>query len=257
MLSRPSFDPKAKFCIHVAISCALLLAACAPASEPQIRLAGNEENTRAVLGLLLSSHQNWFSLVAEGEIKQPAGNGDEMNTLETVAFRLGNPNQARVEIFNKEGLLERTWIANGVVLFDHDHQAVFTSQRNLPDIAVGLMAIPANVEAISGRQAHPMAALIPTDLATYIFPAQLAQIAGEYELASEESINGRPTWQLDYANLLSGEEFRSARYWVDQQTGIVLLAQYYGPEGELLIEYWIHIRELDGPIYEDYFRPWF
>lgn len=233
-----------------------LAAACAPAPTTQIRLAGNQAETRAVLELMLTSHQQWFSLVAAGEIMQPEASG-ETSVIEAASFRLGNPNQARVEIIDKEGVLARTWIANGVLIYDHDHRSLVTTQRSLPDISVSLMAIPAAVEALEGIRAHPMANLIPTELATFLFPAELAQQAGEYELAGEESIDERPTWQLDYANLLPGEDYRSARYWVDQQTGIVLLAQYFGPGGALVIEYGVHILELDGPIFEDYFRPWF
>jgi outer membrane lipoprotein-sorting protein len=220
-----------------------------------VHLSGDLDHTQDVLELMLRSHDQWFTLIADGHSTE--GLDTSSPQVSAAHFLLSNPNRARIELLNPDGQVTLTWILDQDQITELEHRTNVPNTYPARDFYAELSSLPWMLNEIEDTlQLHPMVSLSPSPLATYLYSGGLAQLPGTYTAAGEEEMNGRMAWLLEFtAAPLEDHPEESARYWVDQETGIILRAEHYRA-GELRKEVSITNIELNTPFFDQYFLPW-
>lgn len=186
------------------------------------------------LRLMLRSHTTWKT--CRGEITTQWFNPDGNNQTYSSILEIENPNRAHLEIIDQNGSRQLQWYGDGREIYEinpRDNTYVAIPQ---PDPTRILGRLPQSLgDVIKGTiYRHPLAMVIPSPAIDYVFPVGLAQRPGEYQLGGEANVSGRKAWIIEYQNQNdSGVITMMARYWVDQQTGVILRANVFStnPEG--------------------------
>ncbi|MFZ1395723.1 MAG: carboxypeptidase-like regulatory domain-containing protein, partial [Candidatus Promineifilaceae bacterium] len=136
-----------------------------------------------------------------------------------------------------------------------DYQATLgTDESAQQRIMHDLSLLPISLEEIQPITVypHPMVGMGFGFAGDYIFPAGFAQRVGRFELIAEEPILERQAWVVDWFDVMNGGERRN-RFWIDQQTGLILKSWEYG-EGAITGEVEFLSLVLDEPISDEAFQ---
>jgi hypothetical protein len=192
-----------------------------------------------VIGLLLNSHSLWKTVQATAITVWLPGTSDEqtVNTTLTVAAD-GKANLHTLQHDVQGSLMfDTTWVSDGQQILKGDGQRqLFTRTlfpRQFAQVENGGPQAPSAGQLVS----HPMALIIPSKLAQYIFPTELAQQTGDWMIEGEDTVANRATLvvSVSYADN-QGQPAGQARYWVDVRTGVILKAQQWVPGYESLYQ---------------------
>jgi hypothetical protein len=102
-----------------------------------------------------------------------------------------------------------------------------------PEFSKALELAPLESEWVDKESVvrHPMAMILPSPAADYIYSTGLAQRDGAYEMICEEQMIDRRVWVLDFSKQNDQNEITmKARYWVDQNTGVILKANVFSTD---------------------------
>lgn len=183
----------------------------------------------AVRQQMLTSHTNWSTLEGEAKTTWYLSSGDQ--SVITSDFSIENPNKSRFQM-SSEGI---TWISNGNDIYEIDDNDLSYVMLKQPDTERLITDLPSDVSSIQQNEIYryPLAMWALSPVADYIYPTGLAQRTGDYTILGEDTLLNRKVWILGYqlTNDL-GDITISAKYWVDQGTGIILRAQVYSTEKE-------------------------
>jgi outer membrane lipoprotein-sorting protein len=185
------------------------------------------EDEKEVVQLLLESHTTWETLSGQATI---AWHREGATQEWTETFAIQQPYKVSLEL---EGLKEydglfRVWMSNGEAIYEADERRLYTESR-MPAFALESYQLPQTPDDIDADTVyrHPMAMLLPTPLADYIFPVALAQSGGRFQREGEERIGDRQTWLVDWTREDTGD---LQRLWIDTRTGVILKALIYSSE---------------------------
>jgi hypothetical protein len=183
--------------------------------------------------LMLRSHTTWQTV--RGEITTQWLNTKNDNQIFYTTFEIENPNHANVDILAENGSSSLQWYGDGNIIYEINNRDKTYTATTQPDPTRVLSMIPIDLEEVDRETVyrHPLAMIIPSPAIDYVYPVGLAQRPGEYNLAGEESIAERKAWVIDYKNQNElGEVTMMARYWIDQQTGLILQANVFSTDPE-------------------------
>ncbi len=178
--------------------------------------------------LMLISHKNWSSL--KGEAVTTWYLSDNKTQVVTSEFAIKNPDKSRFEMPSTGSL----WISNGKNIFEINENDLTYIKLDQPDIEGAISSLPTNLDDTQNEiTRYPLAMWTISPIADYIYPTGLAQRAGEYKLLKEDILLGRKVWEISY-QLESdlGEITMNAKYWVDQELGVILKAEVYSTEAD-------------------------
>src|SRR3990172_9822927 len=187
------------------------------------------EDEKEVVQLLLESHTTWETLSGQATI---AWHREGATQEWTETFAIQQPYKVSLEL---EGLKEydglfRVWMSNGETIYEADERRLYT-ESPMPAFALDLESYqlpqtPDDIDADTVYR-HPMAMLMPTPLADYIFPVALAQSGGRFQREGEERIGDRQTWLVDWTREDTGD---LQRLWIDTRTGGVVKGLIYSSD---------------------------
>lgn len=154
-----------------------------------------------------------------------------------------------------------TWISDGTNIFELDNAQLTYVKLIQPDTEELVKAIPDQLDTTTNEiYRYPLATWALSPVADYIYPTGLAQRAGDYTISGEDDLLNRRVWILDYQlNNDLGDLTMSAKYWVDQKTGIILKAEVYSTEpdtpGKLIELSEVQWIEFNSTISDEAFAP--
>lgn len=190
-----------------------------------------DDFSRDMINLMLDSHNRWQTLQAEVR---------------------GQWSTTSSQVLQHTILIRQPYLAQ---ISGADYQATLgTDESAQQRIMHDLSLLPTSLEEIQPITVypHPMVGMGLGFAGDYIFPAGFAQRVGRFELIAEEPILERQTWVVDWLDLMNGGERRN-RFWIDQQTGLILKSWEYG-EGEITGEVEFLSLVLDEPISDEAFQ---
>ena len=186
-----------------------------------------------ILGLMLNSHTMWKTLKAEAiTVWQPT---KEPQTVYTT-IEIKQVSKVRLSIKqyddNNKQMFDTQWISDGYKAYEQDNLLRRYTEYVLPSFAHSVDDFGPQSDPNLGYPVivrHPMAVLIPSPVADYLYPTGLIQRQGKFGVLGVETISSRVaviiTWVgFDENGLQTGK----ATFWVDSYTGIILKAQVYG-----------------------------
>lgn len=158
-------------------------------------------------------------------------------------------------------LFDWLWLSDGENIYVADNLSNRYTVTSLPPYARSLDALPpveASFEGIPVIVRHPIASLMQSQLADYLYPVGLMQRPnGKIEVIGEEQIANRNTVVLDYRRVDSqGGLINKNRFWIDADTGIILKAVSYGGDSwdDIYEETTVVNISMNLPVDEDRFR---
>jgi hypothetical protein len=193
-----------------------------------------EDKIGEIRNLLLNSHTRWQTMRGETTTVWFNLQNNSRQVFHN-SIVIANPNRAHLTITSQDGLSDTEWLGDGSKIFEIDRHSKTYRESTQKDVVHDLERIPVEVGAIDPEKIfrHPMAMMIPSPVVDYIFPTGLAQRQGVYTIIGEETIAQRKAWMIDYLNQTDQNEVTmKARYWVDQETGVILQAFTYSTEPE-------------------------
>ncbi len=220
-----------------------------------------EDKMGEILNLMLKSHTTWQTIGGEATTQWfSMKDGSQHGFYSSVV--VANPNQAHFTIASDDGSSNTEWIGDGATIFEIDRLGKTYQEYKQEDVTSGFDRLPADVASIDKNIIfrHPMAMIIPSPVADYIFPTGLAQRQGEYSFVGEAVIANRNAWVVDYLKLNDNNDATmKARYWVDSKTGVILQAYTYSTEpdsfGTLIESTSFSSISFDLPVQNDEFTP--
>lgn len=210
--------------------------------------------------LMLRSHTTWQTV--RGEVTTQWLNTKNDDQIFYGTFEIENPNHAHFDILAGNGSSSLQWYGDGNTIYEINNRDKTYTATTQPDPTRVLSMIPTDLDEVDRETVyrHPLAMIIPSPAIDYVYPVGLAQRPGEYNLVGEESIAERKAWVIDFQNQNElGEVTMMARYWIDQQTGVILQANVFStdPEsfGDLIEITTFTSIEFDQPLELDSFTP--
>ncbi len=217
-----------------------------------------EDSANSVVGLMLKSHTTWQTLKGTATVEWINAKEDNKEIF-TQSIELANPDKAKLVVYDNTGKNILTWAANGTIIDEVDESTKIMQEYSQQDFSKALELVPLESDMVDKESIvrHPMAMILPSSAADYIYSTGLAQRDGTYELIGEEQMIDRRVWILDFSKQNDQNEITmKARYWVDQDTGVILKANVFSTDpatyGALIesvsftnIEFDIHIQESD------------
>lgn len=206
------------------------IASNAPMPEPPIT---DKSSIEDILGLMLNSHNLWKTLNADViTVWQPA---KEPQTVYTN-IQIEQISKARLTIqqydSNNKQMFDVLWVSDGEKVYEQDNLSKRYTEYVLPAFAQSVDNFGSQSD--SGLDypviiRHPMAILMPSPVADYLYPTGLMQRQGKLEVIGADKVSSREAviiaWVgFDENGLLTGK----ATFWVDAYTGIIIKAQVYG-----------------------------
>jgi outer membrane lipoprotein-sorting protein len=186
--------------------------------------------TDEIISILLNSHNTWKTMNGEATTVWHV-EGKTQTWISKV--KIEQPLNVRLEVSQSVNSPSILWISGPTGIYIENHSLGVYTEMPLPAFAKNLSLLPSRISDISrGRiYRHPVAMLMPSPIADLIYPTGFAQRGGEYNLIGEEEVDGRHTWILDWQfKDSSGLITMKARYWIDNQTGLILKAITFGGE---------------------------
>ena len=118
-----------------------------------------------------------------------------------------------------------------------------------------LTALPASAAQVETRDGfpvikrHPIAMFSPDPLVDFLFPVGLAQRQGIYKVVGADEVSSRKTTVVEYF-WAADDVLPAARYWVDDEIGIILQVHNLDQEkpDRVLGEIMITSLSVDQPI---------
>lgn len=186
--------------------------------------------------LMLTSHANWQSLWADGEIVYYAPDGSE-NPVQTIRVQIWieQPGKTRVLTGDAGGAPVQQTASDGAYMKGPENFI-----QPIPDFILQ----PFNPPSVTSDTIypHPSTSLLNTPLGDLVFPTALAQRGGEYTITGTESTIGREAFSVEWRREPGGAVVD--RFLVDSQTGVLLLQQNYGKPGGASLNYQLFIDQL-------------
>ncbi len=199
----------------------------APLSEPATPtpvMPPELKGDLAIQELMLASHTRWRSLHAiYTTIQYPSTGLTAEPDQQNVQVWVQLPAQFKVLVSRPKGGPQTVAICDGQNILDSSG-----FQQSLPP-AVLEQFNPPNTPSDTVYP-YPLSGFLGTSVSDLIFPAALAQRGGEYRQTGQESVAGRQAYVVEW----SREPGKIIdRFWVDQQTGVILRQQNYGKQNSL------------------------
>lgn len=185
---------------------------------------------------MLNSHQLWQTL--SGKAIVTLYNGKTQQTQE-VTFAIAQPEYTWLEVtVNATPVLVWQQTPERIMWVDFAKTAytAWDTKTFASSFAREMADLPTNIADLQTDTVfrHPVGSRIPSVLGDYLFPAGLAQkSAGEYIFEGTVEHLGRATYQIAWyahADDTTLQPFPTMRYWVDQQTGIILKSVVFDGE---------------------------
>jgi len=195
----------------------------------------DQSSVEDILTLMKNSHNLWKTLNADVlTVWQPAR---EPQTVYTN-IQIEQISKARLTIqqYNNDNkqMFDVLWVSDGEKAYEQDNLSKRYTEYTLPTFAqsvddFGLQSNSSLGDSVIIR--HPMAVLIPSPIADYLYPTGLMQRQGKLEVLGTDKVSSREAvviaWVgFDEKGLLTGK----ATFWVDSYTGVILKALVYGGE---------------------------
>lgn len=185
-----------------------------------------------VIGLLLNSHSLWKSLRATAITMWLPGTSDTQTVNTTLMVTAGG--KANLHTLQRDArgslMFDTTWVSDGQQILKGDGQRQLFMRTLFPRQFAQVENWGPWASSAGQLVPHPMALLIPSKLAQYVFPTELAQQTGDWVIEGEDTVANRATLivSVSYTDN-QGQPAGQARYWVDAQTGVILKAQQWVP----------------------------
>lgn len=200
------------------------IATLAATNDPGINISSDSETIRL---RMLYSFTYWGTVWADAELltgapetnsQSPAGRDQVWVDSANHRFRMiSGQAPERVDSFS---------ICDGVQIYSMDTRTGRVQNDPLP-VEAKTAYYPSRFP--DGNPApHPLAAVMPTRLATMLFPSELAQRGGTFRPVSSGKLAGRDVLEVEWYN---PEGVNLDRFWIDTRTGVILRWQNYGKSG--------------------------
>lgn len=170
---------------------------------------------------ILTSHQRWLTLWADGVVTQQTGSSTPLSTrvqlwVDQANFRFrlvsGPPEESPNDY----------QVTDGENLLTYDLTSGEQQINPLPGSARASFNPPQGYPEVV--EPHPLSQILMTPAANALMPSPLAQRGGDYRPVELTIIAGRPALVVEWFN---GPQMAD-RFWVDTQTGILLRWQNFG-----------------------------
>jgi len=191
-----------------------------------------ENNADPIIYRMLKSHTTWQTMKGTVTVEWINANEDNKEIF-TQSIEITNPDKAKLVVYDNMGKNILTWVSNGKTIVEVDENTKTKQEYHQQDFSKSLELIPLEFDAIDHEIIirHPMAMILPSPAADYIYSTGLAQREGIYEWVGEEQMLGRKVWVLDFSKQNNLNEITmKARYWIDQDTGVILQANVFSTD---------------------------
>lgn len=229
-----SQNPKASAAASADLAAGTLLST-APADSLTTQSTAGE-----ILSMMRDSPNRWATLDVIAETTWLPGSGDQQIVHTDLAVSEGvKVNLHTLQHDAKGGLIaDESWVTNGEEILQGDMtRAVYTLGEFPSQFRDSSSWTPSRSNAEGVVVAHPMALLVPSKLAQYIFPAELTQQVGSLKVEGTDEVAGRTAVvvTVEYIDVSKAPAGR-ARYWIDATLGLVLRAQQWVPGDERMYQ---------------------
>ncbi len=186
-----------------------------------------------VISLMRNSHAKWSSVSMDATTVWYTDAGTQ-NVNMSVQIQQPNKVNAYSKQTDESGnlIVDYLWMTDGDKIYEQNNMAKTYTVYDAPEFArlsfeeFSRSMPKADVPVIAR---HPIAILMPSPMADYIYPTGLAQRTGKYSLEPSSQALGKPAFVLDYQN---NDSSQLQKYWVDMKTGMILKAQTYGQDNK-------------------------
>ncbi|MDD5369621.1 MAG: hypothetical protein PHQ40_11080 [Anaerolineaceae bacterium] len=211
-----------------------------------------------VISLMLTSHQKWQAIQGKAEITYYVNNGTEKQSLQET-FAYTGDGRAYSDLIDTTGanpVHSSTFVAEKGQMYFVDWVNKSYRQETQRNFQKILDRLPSDLSKVKMEDnggpvivRHPMAQYGQDPLLDYLFPTGLAQRNGDYKLVGNEKLLNRDVFVVDFA-FTNSDGQTIARYWVDQETGVILQVNNFSAErkGELLDEVKLTAFQVNDPI---------
>jgi len=184
-----------------------------------------------------SSDTKWSSLSAEGTTIWYTDKGTENVKM---SVQINQPNKVKLQILqtdeNGDLVFDYVWVTDGDKIYEQNNIKKTYTLYDVPAFARlshADLVLTTPKEDTPSITRHPIAMLMPSPLADYIYPIGLSQRTGTYSLEANNQTLGRPVFVLDFMGDNASEH---QKLEVDQSTGIIIKAQTFGEKDKLFEE---------------------
>lgn len=221
------------------------------------QLASAKASVPDIISLMANSHTKWTSLSADAVTVWHLDNQNTQTVNTSILIQ--QPNRIRLELeqFDKDGqlIVDMTWLMNDEVIYEQDNLRKQYTEYQIPGFAKMsysdfISSAPKVNEPVIYR--HPIAMLMPSPIADYLYPGGLVQRAGIYSVENvSDQVSKRGAVILDWQK----DQTRQSqfKYWVDTEKGVILKAQVLNPDGSLFEDTAITNIDFDAVITNDTF----
>jgi hypothetical protein len=211
------------------VLCLVALLAILVQSQAADKPVSASVDTPALVARLFDSHNLWNTINGSAEITYYNADGAIQQAFQDQ-FAYSADGKVAVNLNQLEGTQSTptlTFISDGTtamqVMWSAGTYLVQSTEHFMQD----LTALPASAAQVETRDGfpvikrHPLAMLSPDPLADFLFPVGLAQRQGVYKVVGADEISGRKTTVVEYF-WAEDDVLPAARYWVDDEIGIIL-----------------------------------
>lgn len=239
---------KLTFVAGLFVLCLVALLAILVQSQAANKPVSASVDTPALVARLFDSHNLWKTISGTADITYFNADGAIQQAF-SDQFAYSTDGLAAVEVSQIDGaqsVRTMTFVSDGKtamqVMWGSGTYVVQSAEHFMQDLA----ALPASAAQVETRDGfpvikrHPLAMLSPDPLVDYLFPVGLAQRQGIYKVVGADEISGRKTTVVEYF-WAADDVLPAARYWVDDEIGIIIQVHNLDPEkpdrvlGELII----------------------
>jgi len=183
---------------------------------------------------MLNSHNLWKTIDAKAiTIWEPGKNAQTV----TTSIQIHQISQARLDMLQVDSsnqlMADISWVSDGSYIYEQDNLLKKYTEQILPPFVNSMDNFgPSTLESgTSIIVRHPMAMIMPSPIADYIYPTGLIQRKGTVTLIGTEIVANRDTIIISWNGVdENGFPTGKAKYWIDAQTGMILKAQVFGGE---------------------------
>lgn len=186
-------------------------------------------DTPALVARLFDSHNLWETISGTAEITYYNADGAIQQAF-SDQFAYSADGLAAVEVNQIDGAQSArttSFISDGTTAMQVMWSTGTYLVQSTEHFMQGLTALPASAAQVETRDGfpvikrHPLAMLSPDPLVDFLFPVGLAQRQGIYKVVGADEISGRKTTVVEYF-WAADDVLPAARYWVDDEIGIIL-----------------------------------
>ncbi len=186
-------------------------------------------DTPTLVARLFNSHNLWKTISGTAAITYYNADGAIQQAF-SDQFAYSADGKVAVEVNQIDGaqsVRTMTFISDGAtamqVMWDAGTYVVQSTEHFMQD----LTALPASAAQVETRDGfpvikrHPIAMFSPDPLVDFLFPVGLAQRQGIYKVVGADEVSSRKTTVVEYF-WAADDVLPAARYWVDDEIGIIL-----------------------------------